>query len=295
MKENLNDVRECPSFEDISAFLDGELSPDAPVYAHIAACPRCRRRLDEYREIDARIATAITTATPEGLSERIKAAVARENATIRFPHLHRILSLAAAFAVCCGVVFYIVTDKTVPPTVPIGNQQEVALSGTHDDGHAHAVASAPNASAPADIVTHSSPDSAFISAGSLVGASYGGTSAPVFTDAMASIDRRRKPVDIAAQVQQVWAVGNTEDAALLLTGFLKKMHVPENNIRLIHNGNSLRLIAGLTKLELVHLVRACRASGLELLSPAAPQPEQNVFTGKGSTPIVYYAEFVVGK
>ena len=291
MKENPTDMRNCPSFEDVSAFLDHELDPASPAYAHITACPECQRRLDAYRKINRYLNTAVQVTPPEGLNDRIKAALVRENKLIRFPNLNRGLRLAAAFTVCCGVVFYVLMDNTRPPAEPIGNDREPAVQSpdrkmvpevARNDDDA-AVASTP------------ARDSEFISAGSLVGASYGNSDTPVFTDAMAAIDRNRKAVDIAAQVQQVWSVKDADKTEALLSGLMKKMQIPEKNVRITVNGNNVRLIAGLTKLELIHLVRACRACGLELLSPTAPQPEQNVFVGNANNPVVYYAEFVAEK
>ena len=295
MKEHLDDNSKCPSFEDISAFLDHELPPDSPTAQHIPQCPQCQQRLEEYRRIDHIIRSSIAIAPPDGLNDRIKAAIAREQRTIRFPaHLGTFLRLAAAFTVCCGVALYIITDNTTPPREPVGANREAAMESPRTLAMTtprHAPTTA------ADDSPGYSPGrfNGVISAGSLVGASYGGGDTPVFTDAMATVDRTRKPVDIASQVQQVWSVRDAGTTAALLEGIMKKMLIPEKNIRLIPNGKSVKLIAGMTKLELVNLVRACRACGLELLSPTAPQPEQNVFTGNANSPVVYYAEFVSEK
>ncbi len=283
----------CPSFEDVSAFLDHELTSDSPLLQHISTCPECQRRLAEYRLIDEYVHRSMAVDVPEGMNERIKAAIARERRVVRFPaNFGTFMRLAAAFTVCCGVSFYIMMDKTTPPVVPVGNNRETEVGMVRN-----VAVHRPVSNVRADDPSGYTPGrfNGLISAGSLVGASYGGADTPVFTDAMASVDRNHKPADIASQVQQVWAVKDSERTVSLLEHIMKQMKVPEKSVRITVNGDNVKLIAGLSKVELVNLVRACRACGLELLSPAAPQPEQNVFAGRADQPVVYYAEFVADK
>ncbi len=49
MSDNLH--IECPSYEDISAFFDGELDPSTSAYAHIEKCEKCREQLEAYKKV----------------------------------------------------------------------------------------------------------------------------------------------------------------------------------------------------------------------------------------------------
>lgn len=291
MKENQTTEPKCPSFEDISAFLDNELTPDSPAGEHISHCPKCLARLESYRQTDKLIRRNSNVEVPEGLNDRIKAAIAREERVLHFPaHWGLIWRLAAAFTVCASVAFYALVNEEPSHTITTNSEETIRslpakpIRPSTEPAHHE---SASNYNAPRL--------NEMISAGSLVGASYGGSEMPVFTDAMASIDRNRKPVDIASQVQQVWSVQNIAQTTGIINNVLKKMNIPPSNIRMTEDGKSLKLMAGLTKLELVNLVRLCKSEGMELLSPSAPQPEQNVFIGNSAGPVVYYAEFVVQK
>ena len=69
--------------ERISAAIDGALSPaqQAELEAHLATCPHCQALYDDLNRIHQTLRALPTVAVPEGLSERIIAAVQADNVT----------------------------------------------------------------------------------------------------------------------------------------------------------------------------------------------------------------------
>ncbi len=85
-----NKSRTCPSDDEIEAYELG--IADGSVAGHVEACQACQERLKSIALLDRMVAEAIRP--PEGLAERVKAAVARDAAR---PHAHWGLSYFAGW------------------------------------------------------------------------------------------------------------------------------------------------------------------------------------------------------
>jgi anti-sigma factor (TIGR02949 family) len=75
-------LRSCADYEaDLSALVDDELGDEraAAVRAHVAACRRCARRLEDLRRVDRLLASAPAPAVPSDLRARLAARVAADS------------------------------------------------------------------------------------------------------------------------------------------------------------------------------------------------------------------------
>jgi len=70
----------CPDLETVSAFFDGELSPDESLRAHLGACPDCTGRLADYAVMREHLSRAAASEPDPGLNARIAAFVRAESA-----------------------------------------------------------------------------------------------------------------------------------------------------------------------------------------------------------------------
>ncbi len=279
----------CPVFEDISAFYDGELAKDSPIAKHIVECPACREVLDSLKKLDEKIQKDTACEIPDGLSDRIKAKLSTleyeikpKRKTIAFPY-KMFMKVAAAVVVCSGITYIVTqenftTETSASPETPVTTVQDQTSPAPSSYKYPYYSSSS------------YSPGNG-ISLNNLTGASYGNSSRPVFTN-VDKVINKEKPAKINSQVHQVWTVKNLSKTQKDLSELLTGINVSPNKVKLEGNGNSIRLIANLSKLQLVTLVKICNSMGYELISPAEPQPEKKVFLGKKESPVIYYAEFV---
>lgn len=286
-------TEDCPVFEDISAFYDGELAGDSHVAKHISECPACREVLDSLKKLDEKVRKDTACEIPEGLSDRIKSKISTleydfkpQRKTIAFP-VNMFLKVAAAVVVCSGITFMVMqenfnTDNSESPYSPVRTVHKQTSPASSSYNYPYYTSSSSYA------------PGGGVALQNLTGASYGNSSMPIFTDVDKIIDKE-KPVKINSQVHQVWTVKNLNKAQQELSELLMGINVPSNKVKLVDNGKSIKLIANLSKLQLVTLVKTCNSRGFELISPAEPQPEQKIFLGKKESPVIYYAEFVKDK
>jgi len=117
----------CSKFEaDLSALLDGELSPEraALARAHTDSCERCRAQLAQLARLDALLVGAPAPAIPASLRARLEARILAESASntsvrgsvrARAPRLAwRGRAAGAAAAVAAGVTFYLAVASREP-------------------------------------------------------------------------------------------------------------------------------------------------------------------------------------
>ena len=275
------DHTESPSPAVLSEFFDGELKDSGTVSAHVAGCPRCRAVLESYEAIAMEIERQFRVEAPEGLERLIRVGIEEEQRksgarrVISFPLL---LKWAAVLAVCSGVVFYALTigERPVERAVAVAVSPEMRDGGSAYPYYASGSSGAPGGGVALD---------------RLIRASYGNSPAPVFTDRIEGY-AADTPARIESKVHQVWAVDNLAETGRSLREALKEMGVPSSKYKLEADKGALKLIADLSSIELVTLVKFCGAQGYDLASPSAPQPEQRLFLGNRETPVIYYAEFV---
>ena len=111
----------CPDIETLSAYFDGEFTPDETVRAHFEACPDCAKRLSDYEFIRRTLAGALLSEPDPGMNARIAAYVRAENA--KLPPLARsgrretadsrtawIFRIAALFLLA-GFFIFLLTDR----------------------------------------------------------------------------------------------------------------------------------------------------------------------------------------
>jgi len=286
----------CPTREELSAWVDGEAgTASAEITAHVEKCARCREKAALYRQLGEIIHGRTEEGIPEGLADRIKAAIrqpaqeTRRGWSLLSAGVGGLLFRAAAVVAVAGsVVFYMVQQS------PQVNQPAVTvIRAPATQERAPVVAQTEPAAnsyqRPFDGVAGSNS----IPLESMIGASYGDIPQPVFTEAAGNAPvMKRQPVVIADQVRQVWTAAKLDEAEKILTGFNNRTAKAGRRLHWEMQDGHLMLEAIMSKAELVQLVRECRAAGLELMSPAAPQPEQNLFLGRGSDPVHYQAEIM---
>ena len=72
----------CPDLETITAFFDGECTPDEAVRAHLGSCPECARRLADYTAMRDHVSRVVASEPDPEFSARIAAFVRAESAKI---------------------------------------------------------------------------------------------------------------------------------------------------------------------------------------------------------------------
>ncbi|MFA7230180.1 MAG: hypothetical protein WC071_02810, partial [Victivallaceae bacterium] len=127
----------------------------------------------------------------------------------------------------------------------------------------------------------------------LVGAGFG-DSEPVF-GAGKTDKNSPAPAVIADSVRHVWVVKSLTGLENELKKLFQQSGIALDKISSKMSGNAVNIKASITKIELVKLVKLCKASGFELLTSQVPQPEQNIFEGQASDPVTYTAQFMINK
>ncbi|OGV33812.1 MAG: hypothetical protein A2020_11840 [Lentisphaerae bacterium GWF2_45_14] len=282
MKEHNGTVvtSKCPGREAVSAFLDGELPPESTDAVHIRSCPECLALLESYRLADTAMKDALAASVPENINARIKRRVhakiyveeqkeaRRSVSSIFFPSF--VFRMAAGLLFCAAVVLYTVYPWSARKSHGKNNRPLIAEnSSTMELKNGVPGAVSFNDFAP---VSFKEPKKPF-------------TQSPAGPEQGAVIPEN---------LTQVWLVSDTASAEAVLKEIVSKAGIEKVDYSPGPDGDVLKAHFELTKLQLVKLVKSCGASGFKLLSPSAPQPEQNVFVGLPSDKINYEASFVVG-
>ncbi len=264
MSENVEQTG-CPSFDSISAYLDGEA--EGQETAHIESCAHCQRILASLRTLDEVVTRSCQP--PEGLSARILAACSADRETASptiIPFWGRsLVRYAAAIVVTLGLAFAV----------------KQTVGGTSPD---HASPTPPSPTI-ADVGTGGiGPDSNPIDPGmTRVVSADGGNTAPV--NVMPVAKRL-----VTSQVSHVWGGKSLDRVEKDLSAQL-----PEGaKWGLTRDNAGVSIQASLTDEQLQKLVNGIHAQGYDLFSPELPQPNQEErvkFLG-GSKKIIYQARFV---
>jgi len=113
--------RACKSIRPLlSAYMDGELSPDdaARLQAHLAACADCRALLASYERMREQLHQLPTTPVPPTLHHEIRAAIEREQ---RRPRWLRLSVSPVAFAFALGLMLMLAGTllyaQALPPSI----------------------------------------------------------------------------------------------------------------------------------------------------------------------------------
>jgi hypothetical protein len=255
----------CPAPEIVSAYCDGELSPDSTEAKHIESCPVCQNLLRSYKTIGDGLKNSVAAKVPVDIVSSIKAGVHKKlqaetakNAPIPFPVIA--FRAAAAFIICGILTLY--TLESIK-TIDEGGQ---AVSG------------------------RSEHDTNFFTADVQPG---GAIPLESFSPVSFREGDRSKDVVIPDKVHQVWTVKDPDAAAERFLSFAKKLGAATDNCVETRKKNAASVELNLTKKQLVGLVRKCYSNGFRLVSPDAPQPEQNSFAGKADSKVNYKADFIL--
>ncbi|MCP3965153.1 MAG: hypothetical protein GY750_16790 [Lentisphaerae bacterium] len=289
MNLNENNLKQCPTFEEISLYFDG-INEVPGIDLHIEDCAACRKTLQEIADMDAAIKSRVNMNEEDisQLTARIKDGFHRKNefepAKYGMPFPRVVLHLAAALAICSAVVYVAVQ----------GLADDMKNSNIADPAQAAVEASQvdkfPYYTSNASGILSSSGEENSVAVENLIPASFSDSQPVMFNDKIATGISKTTPVRIRPKVDHVWVVKNIAKADDALKNLIKGSGAP---MQLHQEGSVLTMNGKLNKLQLVKLVRACSNAGFELVSPVAPQPEQHYFKGSSEEPVNYQAQFLV--
>lgn len=289
MSSRSSKSEKCPPRAELSAFCD-DCPAQESTAPHVAGCPECAGVVEAYRRIGRMIAdSARELPDMDALNKRICAAIRVERA--RPPGFRQIFfsRLGKVAAVLMVGALTGVTGLHIGQRIwPGGDDAPESLAGPPSTGGGGKTAALP------DLPYYTGLDFSLRNANSipiqsLAAANYG-DDAPVF----AAVKGAARPLvyaDIEPQVRQVWVMPETGFSASELQDFLRRQEIVNSSLERSSRG-TLVLHAVLTKEQLVKLVRFLDSRRFDLLSPAAPQPEQKYFLGKPADMVGYTAEFV---
>jgi len=274
---------ECPSRELLSAFYDGEASPET-LGSHIETCPVCRTVLNDFARLDSLLGKALDAGTPPDLPERIlvKVKTAIENSpkkkkfNIYSPAMiyGRIAALVAVLGIAGVIIWNDYSAKNAPP-VQTPRVMHTAMTETE------------LSPAPSSPRAHS----ASIDVNDLSTVNFSNIRDRNLTHMHTAADQTARAV-IPDEVKQMWIIPENSDFPKMLPAILQAAGISPAKVRCIHkNDGNYTLEFPATKLESIKFVRLCKRTGYSLLTPGQPQPEQNSFAGNASDRITYSADF----
>lgn len=293
MSSQMPKLEKCPDHAELSLFCDG-YPTKTDVAAHIAVCPQCAAVVEDYRRIARSIIAGIGEIPDlHMLNERIFTEIRVEQAMPpRFHQLffNRISKVAAVLVV--GVL-----------TGVVGLHVGLQLWPGEESQLPHAPVHLPSSSGETAAGTpHKLPDLPYytglnfalrngnsIPIQSLAAANYGDDT-PIFSAAK-GLAQPLVYTDIDKQVRQVWVIPARDQAATEIRDFLDRQSIVNSRLDRKDDG-TLVLSALLDKEQLIKLVRFLDSRHFDLVSPAAPQPEQKYFLGSPNDMVSYSAEFV---
>ncbi|QSH40395.1 hypothetical protein P0136_13490 [Lentisphaerota bacterium ZTH] len=291
MKLNENNLKQCPTFEEISTYFDG-INEVPGIDLHIEECAACRKTLQDIAELDAAIKARANIPQEDipQLTARIKDGFYRKNelepAKYGMPFPRVVLHLAAALAICSAVVYVAVQGLTDDMrSANIADPAQDAVAASQIDKFPYYTSNGSG-------VLNSNGSENSVEVENLIPANYGSSEPVMFNGGVQAGAQKINPVIIRPKVDHVWVVKNISKADDTLKRMIKNSGTP---LQLRQDGSVITMQGRLNKLELVKLVRACSNAGFELVSPVAPQPEQHYFKGNSGEPVNYQAQFLVNK
>ncbi|WP_176012307.1 hypothetical protein [Victivallis sp. Marseille-Q1083] len=296
MTEQLDGQRECPNFTLLSAWCDGEREVDAATAEHLRNCSRCAAGLEAISTLDQllkqRVGEGMRTFSAEeiknGFYRKLAAAAPRRR---NWLYLRQAVPLAAAFLLGMAAFQLLFTER-----------------GTSGEGRN------PETQAMLDKAAAIVPNFPYYTTDNLPGlermedGSYnamplinlmnvatdpGKPAFSSFEETLRNDQQARMPVAIDARVRHVWVVNNQAKDFEFLRRQLNREEIPESQVSLTMDDKEIHLDGKMTKRQLVELVRACAAAGLQLVSSSQPQPEQQFFSGNENDKVDYNASFIV--
>lgn len=282
----------CPEPESLSAHFDGAERLPKEQEAHVALCEKCGARLDDYGRIAKDMKCALASSTPcdvvarirHGVKEKLERDSSASPASRRSIDFPLWLSRAAALLALCCVAGYFLFKGDGAGT-PDGAKQplsDVELASVH-----------PSALKDAGIgpVATVQPGGA-IDLSEISSVSFGGDEGRRLIAGSLPGSSAQTPEPIASNVRHVWISKSPDDVRAKVERIAKALSIEPGQISFEPSEDGLAASFKLDRRKAAMLVRACHASGFQLLSPQQPQPEQRLFSGSGSEPVLYEADFV---
>jgi hypothetical protein len=284
----------CPLPEVISAYFDGALEAGSPEARHIKSCPECNKVLNSYAAIARALKSMRQTKNTAALVSSITAGVHRklqEPLRSSIPFTKYILRIAAT-ALIAGVALYFAASSmlnTAPQKVAVPTSQPnlAAAAAKQDKQELYPYYTGSDSGVLSGAIAQNA-----VPLQNLVNVDYGNSFNPVFKLDSSVDGKSGKPVQINGSVHQVWVVPDLKDSASTFKTLLERYGVPQKDISTAVSGNSFKVQSLITKGQLVNLVKSCKGAGFELITPQAPQPEQNTFSGRASDPVFFSAELL---
>ena len=308
---------DCPSFDELSAWHDGETDP-AAIDAHIASCTACQGILEDLEQMDDAM---LGEPPPAEVLARIHEGCLRE---VRKPApkptvlpMSVVLRLAAIFALV-GIALFMQgqlkeLDGADPLASNIGQPVGEAVVGIGPPPSlppapppvpisaesADLPPPVPEAPMPATIADVAAPAPRSVPRSKPVSVDYGAISL-VAAGAMAARARsgRRATITAPAQnvvaedVHHVWLADDVVATLEALRDLMPKDHHEQFDSLLQEGADSYSLTLSATDRNLQALVNHMASIGMVLVSPEAPQPQAQETLDFSDRPVRYHVDFV---
>lgn len=288
-----NFEQHCPDSELLSAYCDSQVSVQeldqelAAVGRHVSGCQSCQRTLAVYRQLDSLVESACRP--PQGLVDRVMSAVrAAAPAPVKSPAHRRVALWLQAAAVVLVLAVVAVTVARQARAVDGRDGVTVAQYGPSvgESGAAEAVA-ASEAAAEA-LAASPAPAAEPHPARSRASGTVTGKDVQAV-----GIDRNAGRSSAPAQqfylppeVRHVWTTADLQQSRSLLNQLAK---TSQSGITWVENDGEKSSLTGKVQLDdgqLQAFVDGAHGQGLQLMSPALPQPGNGArvkFTGQKVT------------
>lgn len=279
----------CPGHEFLSSCFDNELDVTSPEFIHISSCPECMKKIDDFAKIgeiiNRNILNGCSPPLPEDILKKVRVKISEEkNTEIPF-YLIQFMKIAAVIVVVVGVFAYInsMGEKKVQiPSSTVGIKTAPASSS---------ISPAPSATKEIASRKNFMPENE-IQFSNMSNVSTGQDmefrNLPSDGDAT-----KAEPVSIPDYVTHVWTVKNLKDASAEVNDCVAKLGIPTGGVNVSkENDNIVRYSMKLSKKQISGFVKLFASAGNELLSSAAPQPEQNLFYGNATDPVNYEIKLI---
>lgn len=282
---------QCPSPEVVGDLFDGTLDFKSEDYRHIKQCNKCQKVLVAYAMLDKHIKKNAQINDIEPLVQSIRKNVWQmiEAKPAKLNLFDFMLRTAAGVVIAGGITYLIFSQYFMSAKVEktVGIHSQLTSSGNQVNTQTFPYYTG------TEYQHLPGSNSNGIPVRSLIGANYGNKFSPIFIsekDAPGSA-----PVAIGTNVRQVWMTGDMKSSNKKLHFALERTGIADKNIFLVNENGFMQLQMVMTKSQLVNFVKNCEQTGFELISPQAPQPEQNEFVGNANDPVYYSMEILPEK
>ncbi len=264
MKEETSE-QSCLTLEQLEELYSGSGTPEER--QHIDQCASCHAKLLEMQKLDAMVTAAIQA--PEGLSERILAAVQRTKPEM----LQSRLKLFRRLTYTAAAAILIVLGLSILTYGPVGEGPEQTVAEAAQPSYEPLFTGKYVRSA---FKGTSTPDNANVK-------TVGSTAAKPYTVSPAT------GVVIASVVEQVWSVNDLEKSV----EFLKKVaEVNQRQFEQRENNSYHEFALALKDTEAQELADKLASYGWNLLSPSLPQPNSTENVMFTENPVIYKLKLV---